>query len=141
MSLLSKSEIQNKINSKQEQIASYETELSGLQTDLDALITAYDNIQNLMSEFFELYPDVSYVVPNLWDDNLWKGNECTKFQYDFPEEYSMSLSALASDSLDARDWIGVEMNDVERDMETIRKKIKSLESDIWWFKKELWLAD
>ena len=137
----SKSEIQNKIKRKEGQITAYNEQLTGLQTDLDALSTAYDNIQTQMSVFFDVYPDQSYVVPRLLDDDSWKGNKRAEFEYNFSDDYSTSLSALAHDSLDARDWIACKINDVDRSMKSIRREIKSLENDIWWLEKELRLAD
>lgn len=137
----SKSEIKNEIARIKNEIAGYEIQIDAVNRDLEALNVAWENIQAKMTEFYDLYPDSYYVISNMLDDVLWKGYKRDEFEYDFPEEYQAGLSSLASDSLDARDWIIVEINNVENKKEKLNKKIKGLNNDLVWMEKQLWLVD
>ena len=137
----SKSEIKNEIARIKNEIAGYEMQIDATNRDLEALNVAWENIQAKMTEFYDIYPDSYYVISNMLDDELWKGYKRDEFEYDFPEEYQAGLSSLGSDSLDARDWIIVEINNVEKRKEQLNKKIKELDNYLMWMEKQLWLVD
>lgn len=145
----SKKEIQNKINNKTNEISDCQIQLQTLQNELDSLNDAYDSIQSKMTEFYELYPDGSYVISHMlgedgiWkgDKSVWKGDKRGEFEFDFPNEYANGIAALGSDSLDARDWICVEIGTKEKEIKSVNNQIDDLKSDIKWLNYELKLLD